>query len=226
MSSFQLNFNKNDLPRERMIKFGAQALNDYELVSILLGTGTKFKSVLSISNDMLKEYGSFTKLSKLNRHELMKIEGIGISKACKIIAVFEIFRRLDREKYVKKIKLNSPKRIFEFMIDKYRYKDREYLYVLSLDSRNNLIAYDLVSVGTTNMTLAHPREIFKFAIKNSASSIILTHNHPSGSLTPSKADISLTKNILNVSNTVDIPLLDHIIITDTGYYSLKSNNYM
>lgn len=226
MLNFQLSIDKKDLPRERMIESGPEALKNYELLSILLGTGTREKSVLTISNEIMNEFNSFTNISKLNRYELMSLDGIGVGKACIIMSVFEIFKRLDKEKFSDKIKLNTPKKIYEYMKDKYKYKDRENLYVLSLNTNNELISADLVSVGTINMTVAHPREIFKFAIKNSACSIVLTHNHPSGNINPSDADINFTRSLIKVSKMVEIPLLDHVIVTDTGYYSLKSNNYM
>lgn len=223
--SGNMNMLTEDMPRERMQRFGVSALSNCELLSIILSTGTKKKSVVSLSNEILLKSGGLGGLMDLGINEFKSIEGIGEVKAGKLLAIVEIAKRLNMMPNEQKILLNKPERVFHFIKDKYVGEKRECVYCISLDSKNQLIQTDLISIGTVNFSVAHPREIFQYAIKNSAVSIILVHNHPSGDLEPSMDDINLTRRVEKSGNIIGIKLVDHIIVSKANYYSLKENNY-
>lgn len=223
--SENMNMLTEDMPRERMRKFGVSALSNCELLSIILSTGTRKKSVISLSNEILVKSGGLGGLMDFGISELKNIEGIGEVKAGKLLAIAEIAKRLNSVSSEQKILLNKPDRVFHFIKEKYMGEKRECVYCISLDSKNQMIHTDLISIGTVNFSVAHPREIFQSAIKNSAVSIILVHNHPSGDLQPSVEDINLTRKVEQSGNIIGIKLADHIIVSRTNYYSLKENQY-
>ncbi|MFP4403052.1 MAG: RadC family protein [Candidatus Woesearchaeota archaeon] len=208
-------------PRERMLKNGAGKLNDAELFAILLGKGTKNNNIIDISNNLISN-NSYNQLANLSINELTKFKGIGQIKALQIKAIFELCKRinLNTEKI---INLNSPKKVFLYMKDALKNLNQEHFFVLCLNSKNCLVSQKIVSIGTINSTIIHPREIFRDAIKNSACSIIIVHNHPSGCSKPSNEDLEITKNIIDASKLISIQILDHIIIGNNNYWSYKEN---
>lgn len=221
-----INMIKEEMPRERLEKFGVSALSNAELLALILATGTKHKSVLSVSNELLLKSGSLKGLFDMELGELKEVDGIGEIKAGKLLAIFEIAKRAHCVSEERRPVLNQPEKVFEYMKIKYMGEKRECIYSLSLDSKNQLISADLVSIGTVNYSVAHPREIFKYAIKNSAVSILLIHNHPSGNPEPSQEDLNLTKRVEGAGSIIGIKLLDHIIVTENSYFSLKENCLM
>ncbi len=211
------NLPKFDRPREKLEQRGVKSLYDEELVAILIGSGIKGKSVLEISKTLtkiLKEKKGDVKLS-----ELEKIEGIGRSKACQIIAAIELTKRLISEE---EEKINNAKDV-EKIVSDLKDKKQEHFVILTLDGANNLIQKHTVFVGTLNQSIVHPREIFANAVADRAASIIFVHNHPSGNLNPSDDDIKTTSRLVKAGNIMGIKVLDHIIISKKGYFSFNDN---
>jgi len=205
-------------PREKMKKIGVQSLSNGELLSILLRTGNKNESVEELSNKLLKEIGKIQKLNKTSLNTLTKINGIGLSKATTILAAIELGKRvLNNEK--KKTKLDNTLKIFEHYKNDFIGEKQEKFFVLLYDTKLNLIEKKELYKGTIDCVHISPGEVFKDAIIESASSIIIMHNHPSGDTTPSKEDVELTKRIIGVGKLLKIEVLDHIIISPTSYYS-------
>ena len=207
-------------PRERFQKLGANVLSDAELLAIILQKGTKGENVIDMCNRLISKYG-IDKLSYLSLKELQEINGIGPAKAMQIKALFEFKRRHDLAKRTK-IPVRSAKDVFEYASRRLPDNDKEHFMVLHLDSKNRIIKDEIISTGILNASLVHPREVFKPAIKESANSIILVHNHPSGDPTPSEEDKKITKILFDAGELLDIKLLDHVIVGDT-YYSFKEN---
>ncbi|HLB51654.1 hypothetical protein A3F07_00480 [candidate division WWE3 bacterium RIFCSPHIGHO2_12_FULL_38_15] len=216
--------NRNDLPRERLAALGAESLSDIELLSIILGAGGKNESVFELSSKILSDLRGFKGLYRTDYNKLISFKNVGLAKAASIKAVCEISKRIFTEKELSKININKPKDVYESVKKFFFNKEKEHLYLLSLDSRNRLISIDLISIGTVNETLVHPREIFKSALEKNAVSIILVHNHPSGDPNPSEGDIKITEKIYKAGTNIGISLIDHLIVTDTNWVSLKSLN--
>lgn len=214
--------NVDDKPREKLYKFGADKLFDYELVAILLGSGSKDEDVLSISKKLWKYILKFQRISELTVNDLLKIKGIGLSKASSIIAALELSKRINIKESVKNFTVDSPKSVADIFMNILRDELKEHFYVILLDTKNNIISWDEISRGDLNSSIVHPREVFKYALKYSANSLICLHNHPSGDPTPSKEDINITKRLYEVADLVGIKLLDHIIIGYNKHISLKA----
>jgi len=206
-------------PRERFLKLGPETLSDAELFAILLRTGTKGENVIDMSNRLIAEYG-LEKLFDCSLKELEKIKGIGPSKAMQILTMNEILKRVHlSEKQIKKI--SCAEDVFKLMHDKLIDKKEEHFYVLMLNSQNNIIGEHLVCKGILDASILHPREIFKPAIKNSSSKIILVHNHPSGDPNPSQEDLDITKKIIRSGEELGINVLDHIILGKNNFWCWK-----
>jgi DNA repair protein RadC len=197
-------------PRERFLKFGKENLSDAELFAIILRTGTINENVVEMSNRLIKEY-SLEKLFDCSLKELQEIKGIGPSKAMQILAISELGKRYNNSKNPVK-KISCAKDVFEYFYEKLKDEKQENFYILILNNANNIVKEELISKGIVDAAILHPREVFKPAIKNSASKIILIHNHPSGNPKPSSEDIEVTKRLIEVGNLMDIKVLDHVII--------------
>ena len=210
----------NDRPRERLINYGVKNISNEDLISIILKTGTKNKSVKDISNFVLKEFKDISNLKYLNINRLMKIEGIGKVKAIELIAAIELGRRVYLEKNINEIKIRDSNDIYKIFNNILKYKQQEHFYALYLDSKNKIIEKKLLFVGTINKSVAHPREIFKNAYLTSASFIICVHNHPSGDPTPSQSDYRATDRIYECADIMGIELLDHVVIGDGTFESI------
>ncbi len=204
-------------PRERFLKHGPEALSDAELFAILLRTGSKENNVIDMSNKLISEYG-LDKLFDCSLKELQQIKGIGPSKAMQILAMAELGKRYSQSKKPVK-KINSAKDVFNYFHDRLKDKKEEYFYVIMLNTKNNIIGEQLVSKGILDASIIHPREIFKPAIKNNASRIILIHNHPSGDPSPSQEDLDITDKLIKSGEELDIKVLDHVIIGKSAYWS-------
>ena len=191
---------------------------------MIFGRGIKGESVTNISQKLISVFKSLDKLSDASIEELKEIKGIGLAKACQIIACFEIARRLEKEESLVKQKnqiIKKPKDLYPLLKEKIINFHKEYFIVASLDNRNKLINIDIVSIGTLNSSLIHPRETFEVAIKNHAAGIIICHNHPSGELKPSKDDLTVTRTLVEAGKLLGIEVADHLIICKDGYFSFK-----
>jgi DNA repair protein RadC len=198
---------KFDLPREKLEKYGAKKLADYELLAIILGSGIKGTNVLQLAKKVLR--------SIENPKKLNAIKGLGRAKGLQIAAVTELSERLARPKFVA-----SPENIFT-LCEEMRASKKEHLIAFYLGASGELITKETISIGTLSETLVHPREIFEPAIRHSAASVLLVHNHPSGEPKPSDADLDITGKIMAASELVGIDLLDHIIVTKGRFLSFK-----
>ena len=212
---------KDERPRERLVKFGEQALSAQELLQLILGRGVAGESVAITAQKLLTQFGSLQKLAEASIEELSSIKGIGLAKAAQIKAAFEISRRLSTQTAPYKSKeLTDPEKVYRLIKSKLRDYYKEHFYIIALNSRNYSIAE--ISVGSLNASIVHPREVFAEAIKNKAASVILAHNHPSGDPEPSEDDLVITKKLIKAGEILGIAVADHIIITRNNYFSLKA----
>ena len=203
-----------------MILRGPQNLSDAELLAILLRTGTKGNSVLSIAQGIIKKEGNLSNLASKSLDSLMKEAGIGKDKAATLLAAFELSRRVQSQsKFLYNKKITSPGDIAGIFIPLLRDEVKEKFIVVCLNSANKIIKQEIISIGNLNSSVVHAREIFKVAIDSSSASIILIHNHPSGNPEPSNEDITITKKIVDAGKILDIPVFDHIIIAGANYTS-------
>ena len=216
---------KEERPRERLVKFGEQALSVQELLQLILGRGIAGESVVVTAQKLLLQFGSLQKLAETSIEELSSVKGIGLAKATQIKAVFEIGRRLSTQAAPYKSKeLTDPEKVYRLIKSKLKDYHREHFYVIALSSRNHSIAE--VSVGTLNASIVHPREVFAEAIKNKAASVIFVHNHPSGDPEPSEGDLVVTKRLVEAGKILEIEVVDHIIITNNNFLSFKERKLL
>lgn len=211
---------KFERPREKLAKYGAGKLTDAELLAILLRTGTKELNVLKLAQKILKKFEG-KQIVDLTIADLKTIHGIGTVKASEIIACFELGKRMLKDK--KSVLVLTPKDVWEQMAD-IRASKKEHFVVFYLDTRHQEIKREVVSVGTLNESLAHPREVFEGAIKHNAAAIIVAHNHPSGSIEPSQDDIEITKRLIHAGRLLDIRVLNHVIVTSEKYGIVEVNS--
>jgi DNA repair protein RadC len=216
------NIHKIEQPREKLQKYGADKLSDAELFAILLRTGPKGSGVLELSKKLLKQFPG-TKLANASYDELRTVHGLGPAKACEIVACFELGRRMLKDKQT--ILILTPRQVWEECRD-IRESKKEHFVVFFLDTQNQEIKRELISIGTLNSSLIHPREVFEPAIKHLASHIILCHNHPCGSLEPSDEDLAVTKRLTDSGRLLGIEVVDHVIVTGRGHSSFKEKNLM
>lgn len=197
-------------PRERLKQLGVEALSNAELLAVILQKGTPKENVIDMSNRLLAKH-SIDKLSECSITELKDIPGIGDAKAMQIMALFELSKRIKGGSIAEKV-VNNSEDIAKYYMEKLKGKKKEYFIAVFLDSKNKIIKDEVISVGTLNASLVHPREVFKEAIKNSANAIILVHNHPSGDCEPSFEDVEITEKVKQAGKTVGINVIDHIIV--------------
>ena len=210
---------KEERPRERLVKFGEQALSAQELLQLILGRGIAGESVAVTAQKLLTQFGSLQKLSEASIEELSSVKGIGLAKAAQIKAAFEIGHRLSTQTASYKSKeLTNPEKVFKFMRSKIKDYKKERLYAIALNTRGWTV--NEISVGALDSSMAHPREAFSEAIKSNASSVIFVHNHPSGNTEPSEEDVKLTKRLMKAGELLGIKVLDHIIITTKDFRSI------
>ena len=214
---------EDERPRERMYKYGPQTLRNAELLAILIQTGNVEETAVQVAEKLLQKYdGDLRRLSQENEKQISAgIKGLGPSKAAKIMAAFELGRRLASLPGEDKSLVGSPEAVSNLMMPSMRDLLHETLHVLCLDAQNYVTKQNQIFEGTLDSSIIHPREIFRFAIMEAARSIILVHNHPSGDPTPSPEDIRTTKQIVEASRYIEIPVTDHIIIGAGRFVSLK-----
>lgn len=211
---------EEDRPREKLLLRGKAHLSDAELIAILIGSGTQHLSAVDLSRHILKSVDhDLAQLAKLTVNDLKKFKGIGEAKAISIVSALELGRRRKDSEPQKKAKITSSADVYRLMRQEMQDESVEYFYVLFLNRSNLVIKKQLISQGGTSATIADPKLIFKFGIEQLANALILVHNHPSGNLKPSAADISLTKKLCLVGKNLELPVLDHVIFTDVGYFS-------
>ncbi|OGJ48750.1 hypothetical protein A2229_01035 [Candidatus Peregrinibacteria bacterium RIFOXYA2_FULL_33_7] len=208
------------LPREKLLRYSSSKLTDSELLATIFRTGKKGQNVVKLTENILKKY-SLINLFQKEIKELQEISGIGKVRSIELKAIHELSQRITKSQ--QKIIINSPEEIFH-NFKKYGQKKKEYFIGIYLDVRNQEITREIISIGTLNCSLFHPREVFEPAIKNLASHIILIHNHPSGDCTPSDQDISVTEHLIKCGQLLGIPVNDHIIITPESFYSFKEHH--
>lgn len=213
--------NKDDRPRERALKYGVHVLNNSELFALIIGSGTKRQNAIELSNKIIFQGLEKAVGSKIK--DLLKIKGIGIAKACKIAAIFEIMKRYNTKKSLAK-KITCSNDVYEYIRLKIQNLEKEVFVVIYLDTKNKIISDEIVSVGILNASIVHPREVFQNAIRNNCNSIILSHNHPSGDIEPSNEDEEVTKNLVDCGKLLGITILDHIIVGHENYFSFKDSN--
>lgn len=215
-----LNWAEEDRPREKLLQKGKSTLSDSELIAILIGSGTVSLSAVELSKQILATVGNnLNDLAKLTVKDLQKFRGIGEAKAISIVAAMELGRRRKATEITKKPKVTSSKDVYNYIIGDLQDLPHEEFWILLLNRSNTITSKHQISSGGVSGTVADPKMIFKIALENLSSSIILIHNHPSGNLKPSEADRRLTKKLSDSGTILDIPVLDHLIITDSSFYS-------
>jgi DNA repair protein RadC len=211
---------EDDRPREKLLLRGKAALSDAELIAILIGSGTRSMSAVDLARLILSSANNnLSELAKLSIKDLQKFKGIGEAKAIAIVSAMELGRRRKSEVPIKKTKISSSTDIYQLMMPELMDEQVEHFYVVLLSRNNSVLKKQLISNGGTNAAIADPKIIFKHALDNLASSMILVHNHPSGNLKPSDADRRLTDKLVSAGKNLDIPVIDHVIFTDVGYFS-------
>lgn len=213
-------------PRERLARYGAEVLSNAELLAIIIRSGTRYDSAINIANKLLKNEAGVRYLYELGYDELKNINGIGDAKACQIKAALELGKRLKSYKGNEAVFIKCPADAADLVMEDMRYLKKECMRVIMLNVKNMVISMKDVSIGSINSSIVHPREIFVEAIKSSCASIIICHNHPSGDPTPSQEDINVTKRIFEAGKIVGIDLIDHLVIGDGRYISLKEKNVL
>nr|WP_154896281.1 DNA repair protein RadC [Paenibacillus xylanexedens] len=208
-------------PRERMMEYGAGALSHAELLAILLRTGTRQESAVHMAQRILTEAGGIRSLMDMSLNELTAMKGIGMAKAVQLKAGIELGHRIAQSRRVQSPSIRTPRDAADILLEQLRYLQKEHFVCLFLNSKNHIIAQETLSMGSLNASIVHPREVFRAAIKCSSASIVCAHNHPSGDPTPSPEDIQITKRLIEAGSIVGIEVLDHIIIGDGTYVSLK-----
>lgn len=214
---------EDERPREKLRVRGAEAMSNAELLAILLRTGLPDESVMRVAERLLLEVGEggLAGLAHASVASLTKHKGVGEAKAITIIAALELGKRIASGVGAKRVTISSSDDVAKYMMPRLRYLDKEHFYAILLNRKNHVIAAPTISIGTLSESLVHPRELFKEAVSYSASAIILVHNHPSGDPSPSSQDVLVTRRIAEAGNLLDIAVLDHVIIGNNTYISLK-----
>lgn len=222
----------SERPRERMLRLGADALSDMELLAIVLRTGTRSKSALALAGELLSAHGgNLAGLADCTLRELQQHPGIGPAKAVEIQGAFAVARRIAEERNLERPLLNSPLLICRMMQEKFRGKAQEECHVLMLDTKMRFVKDEAVTAGLLDRSLVHPREVFRPAIRESCKTIIICHNHPSGNPEPSKDDDAITAKLVDAGRIIGIEVLDHIIVGNPStatsrhnYFSYRENS--
>ena len=209
------------LPRERLLTEGPDKLSHQELLSILLRTGNKNKTVYEIAQDLLGSLKSLKELASMSLQELQEVPGIGKVKAIELLAAMELGKRIQTSQVIETEQIMSSQKLAKMMQQKIGHEKQEHLLALYLNTQNQIIHQQVIFIGTVNRSIAEPREILHYAIKHMATSLILVHNHPSGIIHPSKNDDGVTQQMIEACNCLGIVFLDHLIVSTDDYYSYR-----
>ncbi|MCM3704434.1 MULTISPECIES: RadC family protein [Cytobacillus] len=219
-------FPQDERPRERFIQNGPESLSNHELIAILLRTGTKDESVLQLANRLLTHFEGLRLLKDASLDEITAIKGIGSAKAIQVLAAVEIGRRISKLTYDDRYSIRSPEDGANYVMHEMRFLSQEHFVCLYLNTKNQVLHKQTIFIGSLNASIVHPREVFKEAFRRSAASIICIHNHPSGDPTPSREDIEVTKRLAESGKIIGIDVLDHLIIGENKFVSLKEKGYL
>ncbi|MGB7595685.1 MAG: DNA repair protein RadC [Erysipelotrichaceae bacterium] len=211
----------SERPREKCIRFGIRSLSHTELLALILRSGTKSHSVFSIADELLRKAKGIRRLSQLTLQDLCEVHGIDKAKACEMMAVCELARRMALEEVYEQDVVDQPGRLVDWLRRELGDAQQEHFLVVFLDTKNHILGHKVCFIGSLDRSVVHPREIFKEAVAYSAARIIAVHNHPSGDVTPSENDIQVTKSLEEAGIMMGIPLLDHLIVSHRTFYSLR-----
>ncbi len=217
-------------PRERLEHFGTGALSNQELIAITVSTGVvkdgRKYTAIDLATQLLNHFDGLKGVAQADFAQLKDVPGIGSAKACQIMAAFELGKRVAMFFGTTKPLIRTPTDIFDYFRDQMSLLTKEVFRVVALDTKNRIIKDQVISEGTLNASIVHPRDVFRMAVVNSAANLILMHNHPSGDPTPSSEDVNITRRLVESGVMMDIPVLDHIIIAGGKFVSLKELRLM
>ena len=218
----------DERPREKLMADGAACLSNVELLAILLRTGTKEHSVLRVAEQVLARYKDvgITAMMNMSVAELSSVQGIGAVKAATILAAVELGRRLSQKAEEKVEIVHGPEDVAHYAMPRFRFEQKEHFAVMLLNTKNHILGLTDVSVGSLSASIVHPREVFQTALRYAAAAMILIHNHPSGDPSPSREDINVTQRLVKAGKIMDIPVLDHIILGDNRFVSIKEKGLL
>jgi DNA repair protein RadC len=217
---------EEERPREKLLNFGPQHLSDAELLALLIESGTGGITAVDLAKRLLVEHEDLAKLSSIGIIELSRMKGIGPARSARILAAFELGRRVEGGKIKGGVRMTSPAEVAKFFSPEFRGLKKEIFKAVLLDSGNRIIRNVTVSQGTLNMSVVHPREVFKPAVDHLAAGIILLHNHPSGEPDPSQMDRQITRQLTEAGEVMGIPVVDHIILADNRYFSFAKEGLL
>jgi DNA repair protein RadC len=209
----------HDRPREKLERLGASALGDNELLALVLGSGSRDRDVLDVSNTVLEQRGGLYGLIRATAADLRTVPGIGAARAAQVLAAVELGRRTLMRTHADRPRLNTPRQLASHLLPLHGSRPVEQFGIVLLDTKHRLLQIRLVSSGSLDSTVAHPREVFRDAIAGRAAAIVLFHNHPSGDPRPSADDVALTARLVEAGHVIGIDVLDHLILADQRYYS-------
>ena len=211
----------DDRPREKLLRHGVAALGDNELVALVLGNGSRRTGALGVANELLKAQGGLHGLVRSTSDDLARVVGIGPAKAAQLLAALELGRRTLAHAPGERVRLRTPRDAAAYLLPAYGSRPVEHFGVVLLDSKHHVLRTTVLAVGTSNTTVAQPRDVFREAVLGGASAVVVFHNHPSGDPTPSPDDVDLTRRLAAAGALMGIDLVDHIVLADAGYCSLK-----
>lgn len=212
---------EEDRPRERLLKHGAQTLATADLLAILLRSGNREESAVRLAERLLLAHRGLSGLGRVAPREMVKLKGIGLVKAVTIAAALELGKRLRDLKSEQRPVIHNSRDVSNHMMPLLRYEQKEKFYLLPLSTKNHVLDEREIFIGSLNASIVHPRELFREALSYAAAAVILVHNHPSGDPAPSREDIEATRRLAQAGNLLEIPVLDHVIIGDGKYVSMK-----
>jgi len=219
-------FPEEERPRERFMLNGAESLTNQELIAILIQTGSKDESALDVANRLLHHFNGLRILKDSTLDELKAIKGIGTAKGLQLLAALELGRRVSKLAFKERYAIRSPEDAAKYLMDEMRFLSQEHFICMYLNTKNIVMHKQTIFIGSLNASIVHPREVYKEAIKRSAASIICLHNHPSGDPSPSREDVEVTRRLAESGKIIGIDLLDHIIIGENKFVSLKEKGYI